>query len=73
MGLLPNNKVIAFKRLNGLCRRFDNDVKFRQNYFGLMQNLISNGHAEKVSESDENSVQGNIWYIPHHLVYSCGF
>ena len=63
--VLPNNKVIAFKRLKGLCRRFDNDIKFRQDYFRL---LISNGHAEKVPQSDEKGVHKNVWYIPHHGV-----
>ena len=59
--VLPNNKVNDLKRLKGLCRRFDNDVKFRQDYFSFIRKLISNGHAQHVSESDENSVQGNIW------------
>ena len=67
--VLPNNKVIAFKRLKGLCRRFDNDIKFRQDYFSFMRNLISNGHAEKVQESDERGVHNSVWYIPHHGVY----
>ena len=42
-------------RLKGLCRRFDNDIKFRQDHFSFMRNLISNGHAEKVPEFDENA------------------
>ena len=67
--VLPNNKVIAFKRLKGLCRRFDNDIKFRQDYFSFMRNLVSNGHAEKVPESDEKGVHNSVWYIPHHGVY----
>ena len=54
--VLSHNKVIAFKRLKELFRRFDNYDKFRQDYFSFMRNLISKGHAEKVSESDENSV-----------------
>ena len=34
-----------------------------------MQNLISNGQAEKVIDSGEISVKNSVWYIPHHGVY----
>ena len=66
---LPNNKSIALKRLNALTRRFERDAKFRQDYFAFMQNLVDNGHAERVTGSDEESNDNSVWYIPHHGVY----
>ena len=66
---LPNNTSIALKRLNALTRRFERDAKFRQDYFAFMQNLVDNGHAERVTGSDEESNDNSVWYIPHHGVY----
>ena len=34
-----------------------------------MQNLISDGHAETVTDSDEISVKNSVWSIPHHGIY----
>ena len=67
--VLQNNKSVALKRLNALTRRFESDAKFRQDYFGFMQNLLSNGHAERVTDSDEEGIRNSVWYIPHHGVY----
>ena len=66
---LPNNKTVALKRLKTLTRRFDNDAKFRLDYFSFMQSLIDNGHAERVVEPVKQGVQNAVWYIPHHGVY----
>ena len=66
---LPNNKIVALRRLKSLTRRFDNDISFRLHYFSFMKDLIDNGHAERVVKSAEQGVQNTVWYIPHHGVY----
>ena len=42
---LRNNTSVALKRLNALTRRFNSDARFRQDYFGFMQILLSNGQG----------------------------
>ncbi|MCG8044768.1 MAG: hypothetical protein N0E48_03640, partial [Candidatus Thiodiazotropha endolucinida] len=64
---LPNNRSVALKRLKALTKRFSSDTKFRHDYYGFMQDLINNGHAERVTEG--MSVSNSVWYIPHHGVY----
>lgn len=66
---VSNNKSIALRRLKSLTRRFEKDAKFRSDYFSFMQNLVDNGHAERVIESVDSSVKNAVWYIPHHGVY----
>lgn len=34
-----------------------------------MENVISKGHAEKVSIAELERLDGCLWYIPHHGVY----
>ncbi|XP_071486763.1 uncharacterized protein [Diadema antillarum] len=63
--LLPNNRSVAFKRLNHLKRKFENDAIYYEQYVLQMNNLIQKGHAERVTEPGES---GKRWYIPHHGV-----
>ena len=34
-----------------------------------MQGLLTNGHAERVPDSELSASDGHAWYIPHHAVY----
>lgn len=66
---LPNNKQMAFQRLNHLRRRLQRDKQFQDHYCSFMENAIKNGYAERVHESDLDRDDGKVWYIPHHGVY----
>ncbi|XP_053388583.1 uncharacterized protein LOC128551695 [Mercenaria mercenaria] len=66
--VLPNNKSMALKRVKSLRQRLKRDSTFCQHYSQFMKELISNGHAERVPESDLNSNK-TTWFIPHHGVY----
>lgn len=67
--VLPNNKSLALNRLKSLRRRLQREETFRQHYSEFMQELLRNGHAEKVPEQDIIPQDGHVWYIPHHGVY----
>ena len=65
---LPNNRTMALKRLEAIKKRCINDAKFCKDYITQMDELISNGYAEKVPEDDVRSIR-SAWYLPHHGVY----
>lgn len=64
---LPNNKSCAVQRLVGLERKFKRDQKYYTDYANFMEDMISRGDAEKVSEEELDNQPA--WYIPHHGVY----
>ena len=66
---LPDNKAMVLDRLKSLKRRLAREDTFRQHYSEFMQELLRNGHAEKVPESEITTEDGRVWYIPHHGVY----
>ena len=66
---LPNNKALALHRLKQLEARLKRDQTYRTDYTAFMDNLIEQGHAEKVPPSELNREDGSVWYIPHHGVY----
>ena len=48
---LPDNQEVALRRLNQL-KRIKSDQKYKEDYTTFVENLIKNGHAERVP-SDE--------------------
>ena len=62
---LPNNIVLALKRLNCLHRRFLKDSHFYEMYKIFIADMIAKGYARK---ADNNGKSGKTWYIPHHEV-----
>ena len=67
--VMPNNKSVAIHRLQGLKTRFKKDEQYCRDNFEFMNNLIKNGHAERVSDSEKSSSVGQTWYIPYHGVH----
>jgi hypothetical protein len=65
---LPDNRMMADKRLQSLKRKMLLDPQFRMEYTGFMSDLINNRYAE-IIPPDEKPSTGNVWYIPHHAVY----
>ena len=64
---LPDNRVLAEKRLSYLGRRLKKDKVLCERYKSEIDKLVDKGFAEKVRDSCA-SVQGKTWYIPHHSV-----
>ena len=62
---LPNNVVLALKKLNCLHRRFLKDNHFHEMYKTFIADMIAKEYAGK---ADNNCKSGKTWYIPHHGV-----
>ena len=62
---LPNDRVLALKRLNCLQRKFSKDEHFYEMYETFIADMIAKGYARK---ADNNGKSGKTWYIPHHGV-----
>ena len=62
---LPNNVVLALKKLNCLHRRFLKDNHFHEMYKTFIADMIAKGYARK---ADNSGKSGKTWYIPHHGV-----
>ncbi len=65
---IPNNKIMAEKRLRSLRNRLMKDTELFKRYTQAMQDYIAKGHAEKVPKKELNKDNGRIWYLPHHPV-----
>ena len=63
--VLPNNRVVAEKRLQGLKRKLLKDEAYKDDYCKFMTKIIDNGFAERCSTAPSP----NAWYMPHHGVY----
>ena len=50
--MLPNNKIVAERRLTYLPRRTDKDVDFAAGYKAGMQGYLDDGYAEAVPDDD---------------------
>ena len=63
---LPNNKMLAEKRLQYLKKKFQKDEKFQSDYKAFMKTIFEKGYAREAQPDNQNN---NSWYIPHHGVY----
>ncbi|XP_033758237.1 uncharacterized protein LOC117340586 [Pecten maximus] len=64
--ILPDNSVMAKRRLRSIENRFKADPKFKEDYTTFMETLLEKGHAEPAPVGFD---KGKVWYIPHHGVY----
>jgi len=67
--MLPNNLCVAKQRLVGLKRKLDRNKTFHQEYSTFLDEVISQGYAERVPLHQLKQDKGKVWYIPHHGVY----
>ena len=65
----PNDKEIALSRLTKLIRRLSSEDQFRKDYCRFMEDIISNGCAQRVPLDEISTASKQVWYIPHHGVY----
>ena len=66
---MPANRSQAERRSLYLKRRFSKDAKFREDYVTFLEEVISEGFAEKVPPDVLKRSDGIVWFIPHHGVY----
>ena len=65
---LPSSRENAMKRLKSTVRTLHRKPTMREQYFGFMQNIFDNDHAEKIPEEDMKP-EKPCWYLPHFAVY----
>ena len=63
---LPNNKIVAERRLWLLKKRLVKDPELHQKYSVFMDDLFDQGHARRVPEKQSEGLPA--WYLPHHPV-----
>ena len=64
---MPNNRIVAEKRLECLKQRMVKNQQYHKDYSQFMINMIKYGDAEQVPVTEVEN--GNCWYIPHHGIY----
>ncbi len=65
---LPNNRMLAQKRLEYLRSRLQKDPGLKQKYTTFIDELLEKGYARQVPESEIEVNDGKLWYLPHHSV-----
>ncbi|KAL0850306.1 hypothetical protein ABMA28_012142 [Loxostege sticticalis] len=66
-----DSKNIAIKRLHGLEQKFRKQSETRERYSGVINEYLSLGHMEKITDEDERSRPDAV-YLPHHAVIKEG-
>ena len=64
---IPNNKVVAEKRLSYLKRRLKSSSDLHIKYTGAIQDYLDSGYAISLPPDTPDPPTG-VWYIPHHGV-----
>lgn len=65
---LPNNRVMANQRLESLRKKLLRNPGFHEDCINFMNSFFLHGCARK-APAVRDSVNGKIWYLPHHGVY----
>ena len=64
---LPDNYKLTLKRLHGLLCRLRQDPTILQEYNAIIQDQISKGIVQIVTDKEDVS-SGKVHYLPHHAV-----
>ena len=60
--MLPDNRLLAERRLNPLRRKLQCDGKLKAKYFDTMKDHLTKGYINLASNVSRR------WYLPHHPV-----
>ena len=66
--VLPNNRAMVEKRLQGLKKKMIGNKQYRDHYKAFMADLLKKGYAEKIPNNSDEQANGRVWYLPHHGV-----
>lgn len=66
--LLPDNKSLALKRLEGTERRLKSSPDQGESYDKQMKEMLEMNFCRKLSQEDMGNFEGPVHYIPHHAV-----
>ena len=62
----PNNRRLAESQLVSIKRRMLRDKPFAMRYKGFMEELLLKEYGSKSKKSHND---GQVWYLPHHVIY----
>ncbi|XP_064635262.1 uncharacterized protein LOC135492633 [Lineus longissimus] len=65
---LPDNLIMAKRRLEHLGRRLQKDLDLHRKYTAEIDLLLEKGYAEEVPRDEISRRDGGVWYLPHHPV-----
>ena len=65
--ILPDNKMMAKKRLTGLQKKLSRDPELCKRYVAQINTLLDNDYAEEVPDEEINTTRRK-WFLPHHAV-----
>ena len=65
---LPNNRVMAERRLQLLKKRFLRDLELFEKYKATIRDYKIKGHAKRGPEDEIVVDDKPLWYLPHHPV-----
>ena len=66
---LPNNRVLAERRLQLLKKRFLQDSELFEKYRATIQDNMIKGYTKRVPEDELDVDDKPLWYLPHHPVF----
>jgi hypothetical protein len=66
---LPNNHLLAKKRLESLERRLMKNPVQAKTYTDAIGEYEKNGWARKLKEEEVKDYKGPVYYLPHHGIY----
>ena len=65
---LPNNRVVAERRLELLEKRLDSDPRLKVQYTETIENDLHKGYIKEVGDHELADPVEHEWYLPHHPV-----
>ena len=66
---MPNNRVQAMQRLQGLLKTFARKPEMKADYLEFMGKIIDKGHASAIPSEEAPPPPGRSWYLRHFATY----
>ena len=66
---MPNNRVQATQRLQGLLKTFARKPEMKADYLEFMGKIIDKGHASAIPSEEVPPPPGRSWYLPYFATY----
>ena len=66
---MPNNRVQAMQRLQGLLKTFTRKPEMKADYLEFMGKIVEKGHASPIPRDKAPPPPGRSWYLPHFATY----
>ena len=66
---MPNNRVQAMQRLQGLLKTFAREQEMKADYLEFIGKIIDKGHASAIPSKEVPPPPGRSWYLPHFATY----